>query len=218
MGEMDLIPGDFRQGLRKRRQLRLFVTACLAVLACIALGWAGLTWLIWRGQGELARLQQQESLSQQNKARATEYTQQKQLIESQLAALDELRGRDRVAAFLRAIDAAHGEGIWFDSMRFLRRAGTSTLNNLPGATNSGLIVAPATPGSTTQATELGQGVDIVGHAFNHSLLADFMRKLGAQPGIADLRLIDTSLRNYTTTQVIDFSLTLQLDRKLPITQ
>jgi hypothetical protein len=45
---------------------------------------------------------------------------------------------------------------------------------------------------------------------NHSVLAEFMRKLGAEPNVADLRLIDTGTRSYTTMQVIDFNLNLQM--------
>ena len=40
-----------------------------------------------------------------------------------------------------------------------------------------------------------------------------MRSLSAQPGITDLRLLDTGLRTYTTTQVIDLNLTLLIAAK-----
>jgi hypothetical protein len=212
MAEMDLIPDDFRQGLKKRRLLHNFITACALVLCCVGLVWLLLTYLIWRDKVEVARLEQQESISEQNKAKSAEYRQRKEVVQQQLAALDELRGRDRVALFLRAIDAAHSEGIWFDSVHFLRRSATGTLGNVPGAAHSGIIVA-ANDAAAAQPLDVSQGVDIVGHALNHTLLADFMRKLGEQPGVADLRLIDTNLRSYTTMQVIDFSLSLQLDKK-----
>jgi len=198
---MDLIPLEYRQRQRQRSLLRKLGLACLLVLAGIAVAWTLLAYLTWREKLEVARLERQDSVAQKAKAKAEAYRQSKQAVEKQLLALDELRGRARVGQFLHAIDAAYGEGIWFDSLHFQR--GSDSATAAPGAT----AYPPAA------ALEVGPGVDIVGHALNHSLLAEFLRKFAAQPGVADLRLIDTSMRNYTTTQVVDFTIRLQLDNK-----
>lgn len=201
MSEMDLIPGDYRQGLGRRRLVRHFMVACIVVLGCIGLARMLLTYLIWRENVQVVHLEQQKQVSEQNKSRTEAYRQQKQVTEQQLAALDKLRGRDRVARFLQAIDNAYSEGVWFDSVRFMRRHGTgSTLANVPGA-------------AASQPLEINQGAEMVGHAISHSKLAEFMRNLGSQPGVADLRLIDTGTRNYTAMQVVDFNLALQIKEK-----
>lgn len=212
MGDMDLIPDDYRHHLDLRRAVRNFIAACVVVLACIGLIKILLTYLIWRENVQVVRLEQQEQVLRNNKNRTEEFRQQKQVTEQQLAALNELRGRDRVALFLQAIDGAYAEGVWFDSLRFMRRSSTGTLDNVPGAVNTGIIVVPANA-ETPQSLEVNHGAEIVGHAMSHSMLAEFMRKLGTQASVADLRLIDTGTRNYTTMQVVDFNLALQVSEK-----
>lgn len=211
MADMDLIPGEFRRSLRLHRLLRNFVAACVLVLVGIAIAWVTLSYLTSSEKAQVGRLQQQEGLAQANKAKAAELEQRKHEIEQQLVALSKLRGERRVPLLLAAVDQAYGEGIWFDSIRFVRRAAApGAPGNLPGAVKSaGLLVVPNTA-SAIEVADFEQTLDIVGHALNHSLLADFMGKLGAQPGISDLRLVDTKLRDHSTAQVVDFTLNLQV--------
>ena len=205
-----MIPGDYRQGLSGRRLLRRFIVACVVVLCCIGLARMLLGYLIWRENVQVVHLEQQEQVIEQNKARTEEFRQQKQVTEQQLAALNKLRGRDRVALFLRSIDDVYIEGVWLDSLHFMRRNGTGTLQ-APGAVNSGIIVVP---NGAVQSLQINQGAEMIGHAMNHTRLAEFMRNLGKQPTVADLRLIDTGTRNYTNIQVVDFNLSLQLNEKV----
>lgn len=198
MSDMDLIPGNYRQGRSGRRLLRHFVVACVAVLCCIGLARMLLGYLISRENVQVVRLEQQEQVAGQNKARTEEFRQQKQVTEQQLAALNKLRGREHVELFLRSIENAYVEGVWLDSLHFMRRNGTGTLQ-APGA---------------AQALQINQDAEMVGHAMNHTQLAEFMRDLGKQPTVADLRLIDTGTRNYANIQVVDFKLALQLDEKV----
>lgn len=210
MSEMDMIPGDYRQGRSGRFLLRRFIMACVVVLCCIGLARMLLGYLIWRENVQAVGLEQREQMVEKNKARTEEFRQQKQVTEQQLAALNKLRGRDRVALFLRSIDDAYIEGVWLDSLHFMRRNGTGSLQ-APGAANSGIIVVQK--GAET-ALQMNLGAEMIGHAMNHTRLAEFMRNLGKQSTVADLRLIDTGTRNYTNFQVVDFKLTLQLDEKV----
>lgn len=212
MADMDMIPGDYRQDRGLRRRLRHFVTACIVVLCCIGLARMLLYYLTWRESAEVARLEQLEQVSQKNKTRKEEYRQKKEVTEQQLAALNKLRGGDRVTLFLQAIDSAHNNGIWFDNLRYMRRSGTGTLDNVPGAANMKILVVPKRAEANV-LREITQDAEIVGHAINHSVLADFMRILATRPGVADVRLIDTRTRAYLTTSVVDFNLGLQIDEK-----
>jgi uncharacterized protein YegJ (DUF2314 family) len=215
MSEMDLIPGGFRKRIGLQRQIRHLILACILVLCSIAAARMLLGYLIWREKAEVVRLEQQERVLQHNQVRTEELRQQRQVTEQQLAALEQLRGRDRVGLFLRAIDQAYNEHIWLDSVHFMRRRGTGVLKNVPGATHAGIVVVPEGAGDVA-ALDISQGADIVGHAINHSVLAEFMHTLGAQPAVADLRLISTNTRSYTNTQVIDFNLSLQVDEKAQV--
>ncbi|OGS95310.1 MAG: hypothetical protein A3H31_12750 [Gallionellales bacterium RIFCSPLOWO2_02_FULL_57_47] len=207
-----MIPGDYRQGRSGRFLLRRFIMACVVVLCCIGLARMLLGYLIWRENVQAVGLEQREQVVEKNKAQTEEFRQQKQVTEQQLAALNKLRGRDRVALFLRSIDDAYVEGVWLDSLHFMRRHGTGTLQ-APGAANSGIIVVPK--GAAT-SLQMNLGAEMVGHAMNHTKLAEFMRNLGKQSTVADLRLIDTGTRNYMNFQVVDFKLSLQLDEKVQV--
>lgn len=210
MDEIDLIPRGFRQHRSLHRQVRLFLGSCVAVLCLVAAARLTLAYLSWRETARVVDLEQQNQTLQQNKVKTETLRQKKQVTEEQLAALDQLRGRDRVATFMRAIDQAYREGVWLDSVHFMRRTGTGKLSNLPGATQANIVVAPV--GAKANAPlHVSQGAELVGHALNHTVLADFMQRLGTQSSVTDLQLVSTGTRQSTTTQVVDFSLNLQID-------
>ncbi len=212
---MDLIPEEFRRSLGLRRRIVQFAVACAVVLCCIAVARLALGALIVGENAELSRLGQKQQTLAQSQTRADDYRQRKQAIEQQLAALEQLRRGERVALLLRAIDQAYGEGIWLDSIHFMRGRGTTRLDNLPGSANAGIIVVPDKPAGN-DAADLAQGADIAGHALDHSVLAEFIRKLGVQPGVADLRLVSTGTRAYSVALVVDFKLALQMDGKAAV--
>jgi cell division protein FtsB len=188
MRDMDLIPGDFRKDIGLQRQFRGLVLACILTLSSVAIARLWLGYATWRERALVVRIEQQQQLLEHDHARTEELRQQRQVTEQQLTALEQLRGRDRVALFLHAIDEAYDEHIWLDGVHFMRR----------GASDS------------AQQLAVRQGADMHGHAANHTELAEFMRRLGAQAAVADLRLISTATRNFNDTQIIDFNLSLQV--------
>src|SRR6266705_5929162 len=121
MAELDLIPADYAQRQILRRRVERFVAAVVSLACLLTLARGGLHLLASAETGEVARLQGQERLWGQSKAKVEEYTKQKLATQRQLVALDELRGRDRLRLFLRAVDAAHVENVWFDEIRYYRR-------------------------------------------------------------------------------------------------
>lgn len=211
MGELDLIPADYarRQGLRRR--LRRFALV-LAVLACLfGLARAALHLLTLAEKTDVARLREQEPVLAQTKAKLEDYRSRKLVTEKQLSALDELRGRDRLRLFLKAVDAAYVENVWFDEMRYYRRdiLRAGNVDSAPGGARAGTAGV-----RTGKGPNIEQRVEIVGHAFNHATLAQFMRRLEGQPGIADVSLVDTRPRAYANALVIDLKLSLLIDEKV----
>ena len=168
----------------------------------------------WQEDASVQQLQQQEMLARKNQEKVEAYRQQMLTTTQQLAALDALRGENNISTLLHALDAAYNPQIWLDQIHFLRRNDgvTGTLNNLPGATHANLIVVPE---GAEHSAPNEQRVEITGHAINHSALAELMSRLGQQPGIANLQLMDTGLRSYTTVQVVDFKLSLRIE---PVTK
>src|SRR6266568_2518857 len=145
MAELDLIPADYAQRQILRRRVKRFVAAVVSLACLLTLARGGLHLLASAETGEVARLQGQERLWAQSKAKVEEYTKQKLATQRQLVALDELRGRDRLRLFLKAMDAAHVENVWFDEIRYYRRDNlptTGNLDSLPGGARAGIIVVP----------------------------------------------------------------------------
>jgi hypothetical protein len=183
--------------------------ACLAGLAKLALHLG-----IAAEKAQVARLQAEARRWAQGKAKIEEYRNSKLAAEKQLAALDELRGRDRLRLLLHALDAAYVESVWLEELRYYRGEAPSTaaLDTVPGGARSGIVVVQKdAPARSTRGIE--QRVGLSGHAVSHAMLAQFMRKLERQPGIADVSLLHTAPRAYPHALVIDLKLSLLVDEK-----
>jgi cell division protein FtsB len=120
VNEMDLIPGEFRRGLTLRRTISRFIWALLIVLGLVAAARATLGYLVWREKTQVMNLEQRQQLLTQSQTQADSLRQQRLVTQQQLATLDQLKGSDRVAQFLRSIDEAYIERIWLDSVHFHR--------------------------------------------------------------------------------------------------
>jgi hypothetical protein len=202
MSELDLIPADYARERLLRRRLR-WTLAVFASIACVVmLTRAALGVLVANEREQVSRLQAKKLLWQQSKAKTDEYARQVLAAEKQLAALDELRGRDHLRLFLEALDAAHVEKVWFDEIRYYRRENLAR----PGEAAQKNAAAPA-------AQRMEQRAGMTGHAMNHVTLAEFMRKLETRPGVAELSLLDTSPRRYPNALIIDFKLALLIDQQ-----
>lgn len=216
MADIDLIPADYTKRAVLRRRMGPLLAALIALVLVIGLARLSLYLLVSSEKAKIAQLQKQSEVSARTRAEADRFRQQKLLAEKQLEELDELRGRDRLRVLVRAIDAAYSDSIWFEQLRFFRGAApTGDLSSLPGGGRSGVIVAPkeTAPGSGAAPGGIEQRAEIIGHATNHTKLAEFMRALGRQPGIAEVRLVDTGLGTYANTPVIDLTLVLLIDDK-----
>lgn len=216
MADIDLIPAAYLKRQLAQRLVRRYLIAAIAVAALVGAARVALNGAIASETATVARLSRAAEIYAQTEARADGYREQRKISETRLSQLDELRGRDRLRDLLQAIDAAYSPSIWLDELRFLRRENLPTAAPKPPAAGAGSAVPKGNvppPGAAASRPSIEQRVEIVGHATDHTRLAEFMRSLSAQPGIADVRLLDTGLRTYTSTQVIDVSLTLLLDGK-----
>jgi hypothetical protein len=184
MSDLDLIPADYARRQHLRRRLRQAAVAFASAACLVVLARTALGMLAAGERQQIARLESKKLAWQQSKAKTEQYTSQALAAEKQLRALDELRGRDRLRLLLEAIDVAYLDRIWFDEVKYHRRE---------------------------NASRTEQRAAVTGHALNHATLAEFMRKLETQPGIAELTLLDTSTRRYPHAVVIDFKLALVVD-------
>jgi hypothetical protein len=197
--DIDLIPAAYLKRELLRRMVRRFVLGMVLVVVVVIGARMGLNRAITTEAATVARLQKADQIYAQTESRADGFRQQRAIVETRLSQLDQLRGRDRLRLLLTAIDSAYAPAIWLDELQFSRRETPPAA--APAAPNQ---PPPPKPG-------IEHRVQLTGHATDHSRLAEFMRRLSTQPGIADVRLLDTGLRTYTNTQVIDLSLTLAIE-------
>jgi Tfp pilus assembly protein PilN len=203
---MDLIPADFRQAQWVRRFVRGLARAVLGMLLVCAVGWLLLSHLIKERNHEIAQLQEQDGSSQQQQITLNELRLRKQQVQQQLSALAALRGGERVANLLQALDNAYQEGVWLSALSMhpqdeQMRPNAGAKPTAPAALPN--KVSMAGPGN-------GHLAEIKGHALDHRSLATFMQSLGRQPGITQLSLLDTRSQTLENNEVLDFSLIVQL--------
>jgi len=214
VADVDLIPAEYSRNRLLRRRAKQFMVACASVAVVVVAARLALERAISLDRQEIVLLQQKGKASTLSKAEADAIRQQKLRADRQLSELDELRGGDRLRLLLYAIDAAWSDSIWLDELRLVRRDRPASGNTgvLPGG---GLpIILVQKPGAVPPPDALAPGaqrVEISGHAANHSRLADFMRGLGGQPGIAAVHLLDTGLGSHASRPVIDLTLQLVVD-------
>ena len=213
MTELDLIPADYARERLLRRRLRVGLALCVALACAVVLARAVLGTLVAAEKGQVSRLQEKKQLWQQARTKTEEYTSQAQATEKQLAALDELRGRDRLRLFLEAMDGAYVGKVWFDEIRYYRHENLPRLGDAPASGARTANAAAAQQAKPPAAPPMEQRAGMTGHAMNHVTLAEFMKKLENQPGVRDLNLLDTSPRRYPNALIIDFKLALQVDQK-----
>jgi cell division protein FtsB/predicted nuclease of predicted toxin-antitoxin system len=206
MSDMDLVPGEFRRSLALRGNLRRFFWGAVLLVVLVATARAALGYLTWRERTQVVSLEQQQLAFSQTENQTESLRQQRLVTQQQLATLDKLQGSELVERFLWSIDDAYVEHIWLDAIQFKRRENTGA------PTGASPEATQAAPQGTANANDLNvlHDAQITGHAATHSDLATFMQSLGAQPAVADLRLINTATRSYTSVQVIDFRLALQV--------
>lgn len=208
MTDMDLIPDEFRRELARQRHRSRFMWASLILVGFLVVARATIGYMTWRDQTQVIALQQRQQALSQSQTEADSLRQQRLITQQQLAALNQLKGRDQVSQFMHSIDDAYLEHIWLDSVRFQRREGTGT-----PATAEGVPAIARDSAVDTGDLAVLHDAEMTGHASSHSELANFMQRLGAQPAVLNLRLINTETRSYTGVQVIDFRLALQMRSK-----
>ena len=231
---VDLIPNDYRRAQRLRRWLQRFGLACTLVALLIGAARAGLAHLIGVEQHAMQAIRKVEVATGAQRARLADLQLRRDAAERQVRALEDLRGRAVIGELFYAIDAAVTGKVWFDELSFAREgefadakadpatpAGAAALAQLkpePQALVNVLALAQRKTGAQakpqTTASERAwlaqQRAKIRGHALDHSTLAEFINRLGDQPGIGQVRLVDTGARLYSSVQVVDFELAAAL--------
>ena len=121
MSEFNLIPGDYAREQTARRRLRLALVSFAVLCGFIVLARSALGMLVAIEKDKVAQLEVKKRHWQESKRKTEKYVEEVKVAERQLAALDELRGRDQLRLFLEALDTAYVNKVWFDEIRYYRR-------------------------------------------------------------------------------------------------
>lgn len=180
MHEIDLIPREHVERRRVRRVVLRAAVAGAAVLVVTAGCRLAINLSIAQQRPAVEQWRQSEQLAVAQRARVAELAQHKATVDARLASLRSLQQRADWQAALHSVDRAFSKGIWLDQLVFTRAAAT------PSAPKEQLL-------------------EIKGHAVDHAAVTAFTRALREQPAVRSVRLVDTGLRRYSTTQVVDFT-------------
>lgn len=177
MREIDLIPREHSQRRQLRRALKRAAVLVVSLIVATATARLALAFSIARQRPLVEQRHHTEQAVGAARARIAELVQQKTAVETRLGTLKRLQQGAGWEAALQNVDRAFGKGLWIDQLTLTSAAASAT-----------------------------QRVDIKGHAVDHAAVTAFTRALREQPSVQDVRLVDTGLRRYTTTQVVDFTL------------
>jgi len=206
---VDLIPQEYRQAVHMRRLLRGVGWTCLALALAVGAAAAGLAYLVNDERMALARYRQLQAQSRAQGARLAELTARRNEAQKQLQTLDALRGGASIGQLVAAVDTALGERIWFQELSF-SRVGDVIDRKAESAGAGYVVLAAKDKRPEEKGGETGwrarERAEIRGLAADHAVLAEFIKQLGAQPEVRQVKLIDTSARSYPNVQVVDFQL------------
>ena len=215
---VDLIPEDYRRSQRLRKWLRTFCWACAGVAVLIGVGRLGLAYLVRAEQARLEEARRVEAASGTQRARLAQLRARVDKAGQRLRALEILRGPAAIGELFYAVDAAMAGKVWFSEFGFAREGEIAEAR--PQAQQVGYFIlipkekpagaARGAAGTAGQAWRSKLRVQIRGQARDHSALAEFIQRFGGQPGIAEVRLVDTSARSYSNLKVVDFQLAAAL--------
>ena len=205
--DIDLIPTDYRARLWRLRWLKGCGTVLGGIATATVIIYGALSVLEQVASSQLDTLQQRRDITSQQQTFIQQLSGEKEELERQWTLLNDLkRGTDAEGIF-RALDRAFiDDSIWFDEWEFNRR-GVPVTNDT--RQQHGVLIP--SPGSSNQMRLIETHMNIRGEALDHVALADFVRRLLAQPEIADVKVRRTSRRQVRQARIIAFDLAVLVE-------
>ena len=182
----------------------------MAALLVSVLAWGVLHFLSVRLESEIATLQSQQAITNQQREALTQLDDHRSALQRKLELLTGLRGGAEAVQMFVTIDRAIQEGeVWFLDWEF-RRAGSAVEHKPETNSNGYFILMPAENGQAgTEAWKIETHMTLRGQARDHSALSGFVRRLYRQRAIQDVRILDTSRQ--PQNDVVDFRLAVTVN-------
>lgn len=207
--DIDLIPTDYRARLWRMRWLKGCGTLLGGMGVVTVVAYLALTVLEQLAFAQLTTLQQRRDVTSQQQTFIQQLAGEKEELERQWKLLNDLkRGTDAEGLF-QALDRAFiDDSIWFDEWEFNRR-GVPVTNDARRAKHAVLIPSPGR--TSNQMRLIETHMNIRGEALDHVALSNFVRRLLAQPEIADVKVRRTSRRQVQQARIIAFDLAVLVE-------
>jgi len=211
MSEIDLIPANYRDMLRVRRWSRLFAVNAVVIIVLTVFIKGTLAYLIDAQNDVIDNLQLSKTSIVNNEKILDSLKKQKSSIEYKLDILSSLQHGPTTNKLFTAIDSAMSKDIWFQEMSYINKP--EAVKNKDETVNTGyFIVVPQGSKTNRESDNAGKQrrlltrVEIKGQARDHSALAEFVNRLNEQTVFNTVKIVNTQLRRYTKTEVVDFTL------------
>lgn len=206
MSDLDLIPLSYRRRRRTRRWLGLFAVGYVSLIVCLVVAKWFLAYGIAVRSAGLERLEANRARVEERATRIEELQERKTVLEHEANTLKALRSGIEPREVFVAVDRALSPDVWFLHWTF-RQAG-EFVDAEPRTVDTGyFITVPAGESSSTRrGWRMETHMEIKAQASDHSALADFVRRLNAQPVIEEVKVLSTHVRAHGSTQIVDFML------------
>jgi Tfp pilus assembly protein PilN len=194
MADIDMIPREYRDGVRVRRLLRVTAAGLALTVALGVLGSAGLRWRTGALERAIAALQAASTQAQADSARVAQQQADQARKDQERTVLRTLRRRGELTALAQGLDAAMGDGVWLTELRVERDI--QGVASTPAAAPAAVTEAPAEGtqefSAAAQTWRMRSNLELSGQAASYAAVTAFLSALGRQPGIAGLRLVSSS--------------------------
>lgn len=214
MHELDLIPAIYKERLKIKRWCHLFGFIFAGVLVLVF----GLRVAIIHkamalsAEIDIRQKDKKSSIERQQKYNALVTEEVK--LRKELEILNGLRGGPSAKQILLAVDRVMPNDVWFTQWSYNRAGEITQVQPATVQTGYFIIIPQEANGSPNQlAWKLNTHMEISGQTLNHSSLSGFIRNLINQPEIDDVKVINTSLRSYTSSQVVEFNLVVIINNQ-----
>ncbi len=214
MHELDLIPASYKERLKIKRWCRQFglaFTSLLVILFSLKFAIVNKT-AVLTSKVDILQKDKQTSIEHQQKYNDLVVKEAK--LRKDLEILNGLRGGPSAKQILLAVDRVMPDDIWFSQWTYSRAGEITPVQ--PATVQTGyFIIIPqeASSSPNQQAWKLNTHMEINGQALNHSSLSGFIRNLIKQPEIEDVKVINTSLRSYISSQIVEFNLVVIINNQ-----
>ncbi len=212
MHEFNLIPADYREREQIERKLHTFTYLLIGLLISIAGLHVGLNRKTLSLKSEIQILEEGKMLTLQQQQQFNDLLAQERSLTKRLEIFNALRGGPPVRQLFLAIDRVLDGNVWFTQLKF-QRAG-EIVEAPPKTTQNGYFITipeDASGSGKSQTWQLKTNMQVAGQAIDHSRLSVFVNQLIDLPEIEDVKVLNTNLKTYTSTQAIDFNMILIID-------